>query len=162
MKKHLIITALILFGLTAAVFAANNEQLYYCPVENQSILLVNPDKVSIQRCENYHKRSRIYPTCREISKKISSLYNTGKCYKIDNLLSDSLENVYCSFDFDETNSLVIGSKYVNLNNKNKKAQENCLSTLATEVKKQYPKIITHDIGFAKYGFKYIEKKDKDE
>lgn len=154
MKKLLIFTALIIFSLSATVYAATYEQLYDCSGSDGTILNIIPGKVGEENdCKIFEKASKsFYTACiqstREQNRKTLILYNQGKCKKSYMQISKTIEDTKCSFFYDEKEKEKRGYSSVG------KAKEICLMSLAKELKNKYPNITTDNSDFVKYGFTY--------
>lgn len=155
MKKLLIFTALILFSLSAAAYAATYEQLYDCLSPDEGVIGgIVPGKVREEKdCKSFEKSKSVYTYCiqtaREKNIKTLALYNQGKCKKSKMRISGVFENTECSFLYDEKGRVVTG--YTSTSGKTGEA---CLSSLAKELKNKYPNITATLPDLTKYGFTY--------
>ena len=157
MKKLLIFTALIIFSLSATVYAATYEQLYDCSGSDGTILNIIPGKVGEENdCKGLENYKSSYTACiqeiRESNRKTLALYNQGKCKKSNMQISKTIEDTKCSFFYDEKEKEIRGYSSVG------KAKEICLMSLAKELKNKYPNITTDNSDFVKYGFTYKESR----
>ncbi len=158
MKKILLFITLMLFSLSTAAFALKDEQLFYCSYADRAFLGVNLDKANEKQCKKYLKKRELYNKCISLNRTVPNLYNYGYCSKIETSVPISLKDVECSFRFNEDRSEIIGYASLRIG-QSEKAANTCLYTLAKEVKKNYPSIITKKLDCAKYGFKYVEEKN---
>ena len=159
MKKLLIFTALIIFSLSATVYAATYEQLYDCSGSDDTILGIVPGKIGNENdCKGLENYKSSYTACiqeiRETNRKILALYNQGKCKKSNMKISETFKNSKCSFSYNASKKEVVGYAFSG----NSKDKDACLVLLAKEIKKKYPNITTDNSDFVKYGFTYKESR----